>query len=76
MLTDNDWILLGYVYTFLLPFKEVTLKAERYQVTLDCFQPSMEFLINHFEEQQKQHFKHSTLLTPLNTAWLLFGEYY
>jgi hypothetical protein len=36
----------------------------------------MEFLINHFEEQQKQHSKHSTLLTPLNTAWLLFSKYY
>jgi hypothetical protein len=68
VLTDNDWTLLGYVRTFLPPFKEVTLKAEGYQATLDCFQPSMEFLINHFEEQQKQHSKHSTLLTPLNTA--------
>jgi hypothetical protein len=36
----------------------------------------MEFLINYFEEQQKQHSKHSTLLTPLNTAWLLFSKYY
>jgi hypothetical protein len=36
----------------------------------------MEFLINYFEEQQKQHSKHSTLLTLLNTAWLLFSKYY
>jgi hypothetical protein len=36
----------------------------------------MEFLINHFEEQQKQHSKHSTLLSPLNTSWLLVSKYY
>jgi hypothetical protein len=72
----NDWTLLGHVHTFLLPFKEVIFKAEGYQATLDCFQPSMEFLINHFEEQQKTHFKHLTLLTALNTAWLLFSKYY
>jgi len=28
MLTDDDWTLLEHVYNFLLPFKEVTLKAE------------------------------------------------
>jgi hypothetical protein len=37
VLTDNDWTLLGHVRTFLLPFKEVTLKAEGHQATLDCF---------------------------------------
>ena len=36
----------------------------------------MEFLINHFEEQQKRHSKHKTLLAPLNTAWFLFSKYY
>jgi hypothetical protein len=36
----------------------------------------MEFLINHFEEQQKRHLKCKTLLTPLNTAWFLFSKYY
>jgi hypothetical protein len=25
VLTDNDWALLEHIYTFLLPFKEVTL---------------------------------------------------
>jgi hypothetical protein len=28
VLTDDDWTLLEHVYNFLLPFKEVTLKAE------------------------------------------------
>jgi hypothetical protein len=36
----------------------------------------MEFLINHFEEQQKRHLKCKTLLAPLNTAWFLFSKYY
>lgn len=76
VLTDDDWTLLEHVHNFLLPFKEVTLKAEGHQATLDCFQPSMEFLINHFEEQQKRHSKHKTLLAPLNTAWFLFSKYY
>jgi hypothetical protein len=76
VLTDDDWILLEYVHNFLLPFKEVTLKAEGHRATLDCFQPSMEFLINHFEEQQKRHSKYRTLLTPLNIAWFLFSKYY
>jgi hypothetical protein len=31
---------------------------------------------NHFEEQQKRHSKHKTLLAPLNTAWFLFSKYY
>jgi hypothetical protein len=76
VLTDDDWKLLEHVHNFLLPFKEVTLKVEGHQATLDCFQPSMEFLINHFEEQQKRHSKHETLLAPLNTAWFLFSKYY
>jgi hypothetical protein len=76
VLTDDDWTLLEHVYNFLLPFKEVTLKAEGHQATLDCFQPSMEFLINHFEDQQRHHSKHKTLLAPLNTAWFLFSKYY
>jgi hypothetical protein len=76
VLTDDDWALLEHTYNFLTPFKEVTLKAEGHQATLDCFQPSMEFLINHFEEQQKCHYKHKTLLALLNTAWFLFSKYY
>jgi hypothetical protein len=68
MLTDDDWTLLEHVHNFLLPFKEVTLKAKGYQATLDCFQPSMQFLINHFEEQLNRHSKHKTLLAPLNTT--------
>jgi hypothetical protein len=30
VLTDDDWTILEYVHNFLLPFKEVTLKAEGY----------------------------------------------
>jgi hypothetical protein len=74
--TDDDWTLLEHVQNSLLPFKEVTLKAEGHQATLDCFQSSMEFLINHFEKQQKRHSKYKTLLTLLNTAWFLFSKYY
>jgi hypothetical protein len=33
-------------------------------------------LINHFEEQQRYHSKHKTLLAPLNTIWFLFSKYY
>jgi hypothetical protein len=76
VLTGDDWALLEHVHNFLVPFKEVTLKAEGHQATLNCFQPSMEFLINHFEEQQRKHSKHKTLLAPLNTAWYLFSKYY
>jgi hypothetical protein len=76
ILTNDDWTLLKHIHNFLVPFKEVTLKAECHDATLDCFQPSMEFLISHFEEQQKLHSKHTTLLAPINTAWLLFSKYY
>jgi hypothetical protein len=37
VLTDDDWVLLEYIYNFLVPFKEVTLKVEGHQATLDCF---------------------------------------
>jgi hypothetical protein len=37
VLTNDDWALLEHIYNFLMPFKEVTLKAEGYQATLDCF---------------------------------------
>jgi hypothetical protein len=30
VLTGDDWALLEHVYNFLVPFKEVTLKAEGY----------------------------------------------
>jgi hypothetical protein len=76
VLTDNNWTLLEHVHNFLLPFKEVTLKAEGHQATLDCFQPSMEFLINHFEEQQRHHSKHKTLLAPLEHGLVSLSKYY
>lgn len=76
VLTSDNQALLEHVHNFLVPFKEVTLKAKGYQATLDCFQLSIEFLINHFKEQQKKHSKHKTLLAPLNTAWYLFSKYY
>ena len=50
ILTNDDWTLLKHIHNFLVPFKEVTLKVEGHDATLDCFQPSMEFLISHFEE--------------------------
>jgi hypothetical protein len=76
MLIGDDWTLLEHIQNFLLLFKEVTLKADGHQATLDYFQPSMELLINHFEEQQRRHSKHKTLLAPLNMAWFLFSKYY
>jgi hypothetical protein len=76
ILTNDDWALLEHIYNFLMPFKEVTLKVEGHQATLNCFQPSIEFLISHFKEQQKHHSKYKTLLALLNTAWFLFSKYY
>jgi hypothetical protein len=37
VLTDDNWALLEHIYNFLMPFEEVTLKAESYQATLDYF---------------------------------------
>jgi hypothetical protein len=76
VLADEDWRLLKHVADFLTPFKEVTKKNEGHNTTLDNFQPSMEFLINHFEKQQAFHTRREIMLRPINTAWLLFEKYY
>jgi hypothetical protein len=76
ILTNDDSTLLKHIHNFPVPFEEVTSKAEGHNATLDCFQLSMEFLISHFEDQQKLHSKHTTLLAPINKAWLLFSKYY
>lgn len=76
ILTEVDWSLLHHVCVFLSPFKEVTLKNEGHSTTLDVFQPSMEFLIEHFESSQRLHTRREVLLAPINTAWLLFNKYY
>lgn len=76
ILSDEDWRLLKHIAEFLTPFKEVTKKNEGHKAALDSFQPSMEFLINHFEKQQTFHTRHEVMLRPINTAWLLFEKYY
>ena len=76
ILSDGDWQLLKHIAEFLAPFKEVTKKNEGHKTTLDSFQPSMEFLINHFEKQQTLHTRREVMLRPINTAWLLFEKYY
>lgn len=76
ILSDGDWQLLKHIAEFLTPFKEVTKKNESHKTTLDSFQPSMEFLINHFEKQQTIHTRREVMLRPINTAWLLFEKYY
>ncbi|KAL1581652.1 hypothetical protein WHR41_09645 [Cladosporium halotolerans] len=76
ILSDGDWRLLKHIAEFLTPFKEVTKKNEGHKTTLDSFQPSMEFLINHFEKQQILHTRREVMLRPINTAWLLFEKYY
>lgn len=75
MLSDEDWRLLEHIADFLTPFKEVTRKNEGHNTTLDS-QPSMEFLINHFQKQQALHTSREILLRPISTAWLLFEKYY
>jgi hypothetical protein len=76
ILSDGDWQLLKHIAEFLAPFKEVTKKNEGHKTTIDSFQPSMEFLINHFEKQQTLHTRGEVMLRPINTAWLLFEKYY
>jgi hypothetical protein len=76
ILSDEDWRLLRHIVDFLAPFKEVTKKSEGHKITLDSFQPSMEFLINHFEKQQTLHTRREVMLRLINTAWLLFEKYY
>jgi hypothetical protein len=76
VLSDEDWQLLKHIAGFLTPSKEVTKKTEGHKTTLDSFQPSMEFLINHFEKQQAVHTRREVMLRPINTAWLLFEKYY
>jgi hypothetical protein len=76
VLSDEDWRFLRYIADFLAPFKEVTKRSEGHETTLDSFQPSMEFLINHFEKQQALHTRREVMLWPINTAWLLFEKYY
>jgi hypothetical protein len=75
-LSDEDWRLLEHIANFLMPFKEVTKMNEGHNTTLDNFQPSMEFLISHFEKQQVLHTRREVMLRPINTAWLLFEKYY
>jgi hypothetical protein len=76
VLSDEDWRFLRHIADFLALFKEVTKKSKGYETTLDSFQPSMEFLINHFEKQQALHARREVMLRPINTAWLLFEKYY
>jgi hypothetical protein len=68
VLLDEDWQLLKHIAGFLTPFKEVTKKNEGHKTTLDSFQPSIEFLINHFEKQQALHTRREVMLRPINTA--------
>ena len=72
----SEWKILRDTLKFLQPFKEVTKRCEGDHVTLDQMQESMDFLVNHLDEQIKLHKVNKPFIECIMTAWYTLDKYY
>jgi hypothetical protein len=76
MLSANEWKDLEKLQSFLLFFHDATLSTESRGATIDRVLPTMDFLLEQFEEGKKQY-KDDMFMGPCcNSGWAKLEKYY
>jgi hypothetical protein len=75
-LSQAEWHLFRDTEHFLQAFKGHTKRCEGDNVTLDQLQESMDFPVDHFENQLHRHRSNRPFVERITTGWYTMDKYY
>ncbi len=77
-LTNCDWVTLVKMRDFLRPFKDTTIATQGYAGTLEHVLPSMDFLLQHFEDAKAAAINDDdpVMVACIETGWAKLNRYY
>lgn len=77
-LTDAEWAVLAKIRDFLQPFKDTTMATQGRTATLEHVLPSMDFLLQHFEDAKTTAIEGNDpiMVACIETGWAKLNHYY
>ena len=77
-LTDAEWAVLAKIRDFLQPFKDTTMATQGRTATLEHVLPSMDFLLQHFEDAKTTAIKNNDpiIVACIETGQAKLNHYY
>lgn len=77
-LTDAEWTVLAKIRDFLQPFKDTTMATQGRTATLEYVLPSMDFLLQHFEDAKTTAIGDKILIMVacIEPGWAKLNHYY
>jgi hypothetical protein len=77
-LSDHDWTTLTRLRDFLRPFKDTTIATQGHAATLEHILPSMDFLLQHFEDNKvlAMNSQDNVMVSCIETGWAKLNHYY
>lgn len=77
-LSDHDWTTLTRIRDFLRPFKDTTIATQGHAATLEHILPSMDFLLQHFEDNKvlAMNNQDNVMVSCIETGWAKLNHYY
>ena len=69
MLTQDEWAILEVIKDFLEVFRDATKGLESHNATLDRVLPSMDILLDEFEEKKEKYHGNDILDPMFNSGW-------
>jgi hypothetical protein len=77
-LSNDEWAVLAKVRDFLKPFKHTTIATQGQAATLEHILPSMDFLLQHFEQCKTVAVdeKDPIMTACIETGWVKLNHYY
>jgi hypothetical protein len=76
MLTQDEWAILEVIKDFLEVFRDATKGLESHNATLDRVLPSMDILLDEFEEKKEKYHGNDILDPMFNSGWAKMDKYY
>jgi hypothetical protein len=77
-LTNAEWAVLAKIRDFLKPFKNTTMATQGRTATLEHVLPSIDFLLQHFEDAKTTAIKDNDpiIVACIETGWAKLNHYY
>jgi hAT family C-terminal dimerisation region len=77
-LTEGEWATLAKIRDFLQPFKDTTMATQGRAATLEHVLPSMDFLLQHFEDAKTTAAKDNDpiMVACIEAGWAKLDHYY
>jgi hypothetical protein len=75
-LAPEEWAKLEHIHEVLQAFQEATLATEGQQVTLERVLPTMDYLLDHLEQQKIKYIGDAFITPRINLGWAKLNQYY